>query len=262
MKHLIFRILNIMLSYVGVSRQRVARAVVSSSRLGEVTLGVELWNRSRSSSAEWVNANASGALLFEDADTDVVEGSGVRLRRQAIKWLCNNECPKSPVILEFGVWQGSSLNFFADNSGEDVKLVGFDSFEGLSSDWPGSNMLAGKFSTGGEAPIVSEKVTLVKGDVRKTVQVWLDQNDLKEYCHRLLHLDLDLYEPTYSVLRTIAPYLADGDLILLDNALSYPGWKLGELKALGDSLIPNFAIALTASARHGGSDKLLVRVTV
>jgi len=42
------------------------------------------------------------------------------------------------IIAEFGVWSGTSINFFAKNSPKS-RLFGFDSFEGLEEDWSGSD---------------------------------------------------------------------------------------------------------------------------
>jgi len=261
LKRLVNRFLGLALESLSVSAERVRAALVRSSQVGEVTLGTELWNRSRSASADWVLKNASRSLIFLDSETDGVnQSSGDRIRLHALKSLCVSECHGNQLILEFGVWKGKSLDFFDKNTGGDTTLFGFDSFEGLSSDWAGNSMPAGTFSTSGVVPKFDGNVTIEKGDVRKTFPIWLEKNDIRGYCHRLLHLDMDLYDPTYSVLKAVSSHLREGDLILLDNALSYPGFEAGELAALEDSGISTEPLALTGTSRHGGSDKLLVRV--
>ena len=53
-------------------------------------------------------------------------------------------------FLEFGVFQGKSINFFQYI--ERKKFYGFNSFEGLNEDWEGSEYPKGYFDLKGNYP--------------------------------------------------------------------------------------------------------------
>lgn len=91
-------------------------------------------------------------------------------------------------------------------------------------------MPKGTFDLGGIAPLVPENVEIVKGWVEESLEKYLTSNDLGTIA--LVHMDLDTFTPTKFVLSTIAPYLRRGSLILFDEYLGYPGWEIGEHKAL------------------------------
>jgi hypothetical protein len=63
--------------------------------------------------------------------------------------------------LEFGVYRGTSINFFASRL--NGVLYGFDSFEGLNESMPGTNAIKGTFNLGGDMPTVLSNVKLIKG---------------------------------------------------------------------------------------------------
>ena len=67
----------------------------------------------------------------------------------------------SGLVVEFGVWRGQSISFFASLTKE--MIYGFDSFEGLREDWKGWELPKGTFDLGGVLPPVPSNVTLIKG---------------------------------------------------------------------------------------------------
>lgn len=154
------------------------------------------------------------------------------------------------IIVEFGVRWGRDLAVFEALRGMyepfnyGRKIVGFDTFEGLTSPDPdkdtglrGSD--AGAYSvTGGyedylesvltyherESPLPHiTKYELVKGDVRYTIHDYLDRHP--ETVIALAYFDLDLYEPTRDCLRAIEDCLPKGAVIGFDevNCPEFPG---------------------------------------
>ena len=73
------------------------------------------------------------------------------------------------LLIEFGVWKGRSINYFAKRVSETI--YGFDSFEGLKEDWSGWGFAKGAFDLGGKLPKVENNVILIKGWFDKTLQV-------------------------------------------------------------------------------------------
>ena len=50
-----------------------------------------------------------------------------------------------------------------------------------------------------------------------------------------MHMDLDVYESSKYVLEKTKPYLTKGSIILFDELYNYPGWSVGEYKALKET---------------------------
>ena len=61
-----------------------------------------------------------------------------------------------------------------------------------------------------------DNVQLIKGDISETFPAFLRQVS-KKIC--FLHVDLDLYEPTYFALVNALPYLTNGSIIMFDDYL-------------------------------------------
>jgi hypothetical protein len=170
----------------------------------------------RESSAKYISENLEFALVF-----------------QTRKELWNFACDlmreiANPRVIEFGVFQGRSINYFSKKL-PDAIIFGFDSFYGLSEDWTGTSHTRGKFSTRGLLPVVGGNVKLISGLVEKTLPDWLQKNPLILF--DLIHMDLDLYQPTKFVLNSISGKLKVGSLLIFDEYFGYPGYKVGEFKA-------------------------------
>jgi hypothetical protein len=133
-----------------------------------------------------------------------------------------------PQILEFGVFKGTSLRFFAKKLKE-YECVGFDSFEGLQSNFGGvnANLL---FRLGGRTPKFLPKNTiLIKGNVEDTIDNFISSNELKI---KLVHFDLDVYSSTKYILDKLKNKLEVGTYILFDEIFGNPFWEKGEFLAL------------------------------
>ena len=142
-----------------------------------------------------------------------------------LKALENN---KDNLFLEFGVFQGKSINFFAKKIGA-KKIYGFDSFVGLNEDWEGTEYPKGYFDLKGNLPKVEKNVILIKGRVQDTLREFIKEKNIKI---SFIHIDLDTYESTKFVLEELKKYLTSGAIILFDELYNFSGWDVGEYKAL------------------------------
>mgnify|MGYP001178799137 FL=1 len=133
------------------------------------------------------------------------------------------------LFLEFGVFSGTSINLFS-NELKDLEIFGFDSFEGINEDWFGTSKEKGTFSMHGKLPKVNSNVNLIKGLVQDTLPNFLKDKTTKKIA--FMHMDLDVYQSSKYVLEKTKPYLTKGSIILFDELYNYPGWSVGEYKAL------------------------------
>jgi hypothetical protein len=147
------------------------------------------------------------------------------------------------VIVDCGVFKGASLLTFAKLievycPGDTLKrVVGFDTFKGfvsLSSQDGPPNESRGKKLGGWDAsnflPTLQKivditqkdsmiprfkRVELVQGDVSQTIPEYVKNNPGLRIS--LLHLDMDLYEPTKVALEYLYPLVVSGGIVLFDE---------------------------------------------
>lgn len=120
--------------------------------------------------------------------------------------------------LEFGVWQGESIKYWASKNGNDQSVFfGFDTFEGLPESY--GALIKGHFSTNGETPKSNDgRISFYKGLFQDTLTKFVAQNkELLISKKKVIHLDADLYSSTLYVLLELYPYCAPGDIILFDE---------------------------------------------
>lgn len=157
--------------------------------------------------------------------------SAKKIREYSVKKALENFSNKGDFFyLELGVFLGSSINLFAKII-KDKKIYGFDSFEGLKNDWHGTDVEKGEFSLHGNLPKVEKNVILYKGWVEDTLEPFLNEKRPKI---AFVHFDLDTYSSTLYSLKKIKPYLSKGSIMLFDEFYNYPGWSVGEYKALNE----------------------------
>lgn len=114
-------------------------------------------------------------------------------------------------VLEFGVFEGYSLNFFASlNRHPQSVFYGFDSFEGLPEDWHETRK-KGHFSTGGSLPQTDDpRLHFVKGWFNQSLpRFWEEQPGLVKSIRSgerelVVHFDADLFSSTLYVLSSLA----------------------------------------------------------
>jgi O-methyltransferase len=133
------------------------------------------------------------------------------------------------LYLEFGVAAGASMRRWSRLLSNPASVLhGFDSFEGLPTDWI-LDVPAGHFSTDGKPPeIEDERVAFFPG--------WFDRS-LPGYAapeHDLLivNVDADLYSSTVTVLEKVEPWLAPGSFVYFDE-FNHRG---DEMRAFGEFL--------------------------
>ena len=172
----------------------------------------ELNRRAIVSSADFVEAKMPQALFFEN---------------KPALWDFAISKRVDGLIMEFGVYTGNSTNHFAKKIGSST-LYAFDSFEGLDADWKGAHLPEGAFDLGGKIPSLRSNVTPVKGFFNDSLPGFLERTPGKI---GFMHIDSDTYEAASVVLDLTHPRLQSGTVILFDEYLGYPGWKLNEHKA-------------------------------
>lgn len=144
-------------------------------------------------------------------------------------------------IVECGVFKGTSLIRFAtfralfENSFS-KQIIGFDSFgefpeTGFDADKP---MRQQHINQGGPESIskqqlldilkqkgVDKGVHLIEGDITKTLPDYVKQH--LELRISLLNLDVDIYEPSVTILEELFPRLVKGGIVMLDDYGFFPG---------------------------------------
>jgi len=149
-------------------------------------------------------------------------------------------------VVECGVYKGASLIRFATfrNLIETTwsrKVIGFDTFGEFPKDADAHDL---KFinhfeEQGGHGIPVDElrealarksidNCELVKGDIRETVPRYLHENPELKIC--LLHIDVDVYEPSAVILDRLYDCVVTGGLIVLDDY----GTVAGETRAVDE----------------------------
>lgn len=154
-----------------------------------------------------------------------------------------NKADTNGLFLEFGVYKGKSLRFFAQHRPECV-FYGFDSFNGLPYDWTGSPSPKGYYSLDeNEKNITNDikNIVIVEGMFEITLPEFIKTNLSKQENISFLHMDANLYEPTVFVLKSLSPYLRNGSVIVFDDFLNYPGYLQHEFKAFFEIIDRNFS---------------------
>ena len=148
------------------------------------------------------------------------------VREYAIKTAVSNDKHNEFYNLEFGVYQGTSANYFSKYV---KKLYAFDGFQGLKEDWLGTNQMKGSVDLNKKVPKLNSNVEPIVGWVEDTLEDFLKKHNPKI---NFVHLDMDTYSPTKFTLERIKPYLVKNAIILFDELYNYVGWQHGEYKAL------------------------------
>ncbi|MEO9965990.1 MAG: class I SAM-dependent methyltransferase [Reichenbachiella sp.] len=204
---------------------RLSRAIFYHSDNAKKTF-YQLEQISFIESARFIEENMEKAMLFTDIHL-FYDHAFSRIK-------------PSGLLLEFGVFKGDSINYFSQlltKNMDSRRVTGFDSFEGLSEDWSGTDMVKFTFDQSGKMPIVNDNVELIKGWVDETVPDFMQNTEDKI---AFMHLDVDTYTPTKTILLHTVDQLEPGTIIIFDELLGYPGWKKNEYKALQEVIAPKW----------------------
>jgi hypothetical protein len=128
-------------------------------------------------------------------------------------------------LAECGVFQGGSSHLMlAATEGTDKHLYGFDSFQGLSEpgdqdrvedrrafEWAPHDMAAGEDVARHGLQGHPGRFTLLKG--------WIPEkfDEVADRRFSLVHIDVDLYEPTLATLQFFYPRMSPGGMIVCDD---------------------------------------------
>ncbi len=137
------------------------------------------------------------------------------------------EIKEEGLYLEFGVHKGKSINFLS-NLIKDKIIYGFDSFEGLKEDWKGTQATKGTFNLNGKIPSLNKNILPIKGWIQDTLPIFLKRSENINF----VHIDVDTYNTSNFILKTIKPFLNNGAIILFDELYNCIGWEENEYKAL------------------------------
>jgi hypothetical protein len=144
-------------------------------------------------------------------------------------------------IVECGIFKGVSFTRFATfcdlfEKTSLKRIIGFDTF----GKFPKNQFKLDKkprtkfLSEAGEQSIsekqlneilvnkgIKKKVVLVKGDITKTIPKFVKQNPKLKIS--LLNLDVDMYEPSKTILEELYPKITKGGILILDDYKTWPG---------------------------------------
>lgn len=184
-------------------------------------------------------------------------------RRDMVRFLAHYELFKHIIdlpgcILEAGVFRGASfftwtklMETFCPGD-RSRKVFGFDHFEGLKGFVEADGILnvatdkvEGGYASSGEniQTLVAlhnndnlipgvERCRLINGDIRETLPLFIEQNPGLKIA--LLHLDMDIYEPTRVALEHLYDAVLPGGVVVLDEYGLIP-WG-GETRAVDEFL--------------------------
>lgn len=160
-------------------------------------------------------------------------------------------------VVEVGVYKGETLLTFSKFleilcPGDRIKrVIGFDSFKGLDNysehdggDASVGNMVGGWNPNGFQGTLNAlidlshkdsfvpqkKRTYLIEGDILETAPAFIKQEPGMRIS--LLHLDVDLYEPTLAALKAFYPKLLTGGIVVLDEYACHE-WP-GETTALDE----------------------------
>jgi hypothetical protein len=157
------------------------------------------------------------------------------LLEYAIKKSLQLDLEQSRTYLEFGVWTGESINFLSKFLQKN-SIYGFDSFEGLREDWKGYHLTSGAFDLNSQVPKLKKNIIPVVGWIQDTLPSFLSEKKPKI---NFMHIDTDTYETAKFILENTKKYLSKNSIIVFDELYNFPGWDVGEYKALTETFAAN-----------------------
>lgn len=192
--------------------------IKKNNYLNAFDIGLALQQRANESTVEYVIKNMS--------DVESVDSS----KKIIDKALSLSDFNNGKLVLEFGVFSGSSINYIAKKV--DCVVYGFDSFEGLPENWR-DGFSKGHFDVE-KLPSVKNNVTLIKGWFDITLPEFIKKHDANV---AFIHVDCDLYSSTKTIFKFLENQISSGTVIVFDEYFNYPGWEEGEAKAFKEFIL-------------------------
>ena len=143
-------------------------------------------------------------------------------RKYALRELARSTKDLEGVIAECGCYEGASSWFIADAL-PGITFYIFDSFEGLSE--PGKKDLVQdeNYQNWNQGDMESSE-SMLRNNLREFENIhvlkgWIPErfNEVETERFRFVHIDLDLYDPTYASLEFFYPRTTGGGIIVLDD---------------------------------------------
>lgn len=128
-----------------------------------------------------------------------------------------NELGNAPIdYLEFGVFEGRVMKRWSTIATDPAtRFFGFDTFEGLPTDWSGP-LGKGHFDVSGSLPdIQDDRVQFIKGLFQETLVGFL--STFEKRSRLVIHNDSDLYSSTLYTLAKLDDIIEPGTLIIFDE---------------------------------------------
>lgn len=159
--------------------------------------------------------------------------------------------------LEFGVWNGRSINYMADVRPK-ASFCGFDSFEGLPEAWIRGHP-AGHFKTDISNIKWKDNVRLFVGLFSASIPEYKESAEFSKKIEGI-HIDCDLGSSTETVLEGLSDrILTDKPLILFDEFYNYQGYEDHEFKAFLKWVNQN-EVKFSILARNTNHQQVLIKI--
>jgi hypothetical protein len=197
-----------------------------------------LQRQANTDAANYAKAKMQSALLFDQKQGLWSFAIKKMLENFSENHIDQTLIKENIIVAEFGVWKGESITFFAKRLNK-IKVIGFDSFEGLEEDWSGTSLSKNYFDLHGLLPRVPENVSLFKGWFNETLPKYLQVPSNSSEMIGICHLDADTYSATHYVLNSLKTRFTKGTIIIFDEYFGYPFWENGEFKAFQEFIEEN-----------------------
>ena len=115
---------------------------------------------------------------------------------------------KDILFLEFGVWKGDSIKYFAKNfKSKNSEFYGFDTFHGMPNEW--RHMEQGHYSTSGDVPKTDDsRIKFIGGLFQETLPDFLNKlNADSKKKLVIIHFDAVLHSSTLFTLFKLDEYI-------------------------------------------------------
>ena len=161
-----------------------------------------------------------------------------KLKMKPLEYVLKNKLLKeNGLILEFGVYKGTTINLISNYVD---KVYGFDSFLGLPENNEQLNnktWIKGKFNLDKKLPKVNDNVELIVGWFNETIDKFIKQHSNETIS--LIHIDCDLYISTKIIFDKLGHLINKNTILIFDELINYPGYERGEMKAFYEFITQN-----------------------
>ncbi len=161
------------------------------------------------------------------------EAKGLDADAEVLRYASDAVSITGGYYIEMGVGTGRSINFIAALN-PTKKVYGFDSFEGLPTDWDKGDKIfkAGMFGLKRkDAKIPLVKNVIVYKGLFKEILPKFKKQVLKDQAISFLHIDSDTYESAKETLKVLGDNIMPGTIIVFDEFYNYPRFEEYEWKA-------------------------------